>query len=263
MDGPAQPGHVVHVGRDAIYVQVGRWCLGVLARAAHQVPNGVRTTAPSLSGLLAPGAGPGDPASVGDGAITLGSLRVHVARVVDAGVPAPLPPGSRRAVAEALAGPPDPVAERLDAARAELPRAALADLAAGEEAAVPALIGRGSGLTPLGDDVLAGWLATRVALGTPEPALAARATDTAPTATTALSATLLDCAVHGEVLPEFRTLLCAPTSEAARAALARLVRVGHTSGAGHALGAALSLDTALDTAPSTVPHAPAQEGRTA
>ena len=46
---------------------------------------------------------------------------------------------------------------------AALPTAALDRLAAGDAGVVPALLGLGPGLTPLGDDVLCGWLATAVA----------------------------------------------------------------------------------------------------
>ena len=70
--------------------------------------------------------------------------------------------------------------------------------------------------------------------------------------TTLLSATLLDCAQRGEVLPEFRALVVAlhrgrrvrrPRHEVADAAVA-LADVGHTSGAGLLLGAALRLEAA-------------------
>jgi len=106
------------------------------------------------------------------------------------------------------------------------------------------LIGRGSGLTPLGDDVLAGWAATSYALG------ARVVLPDARQRTTLLSATLLDCARRGEVLPEFRALVVAlrrsdasadrrhEIADAARA----LAAVGHTSGAGLLLGAALRLE---------------------
>ena len=64
------------------------------------------------------------------------------------------------------------------------------------------LVGRGDGLTPLGDDVLCGWLAAR-ARRVARPTRRRRGPCAAPRRTTLLSATLLDCALHGEVLPEF------------------------------------------------------------
>jgi len=106
---------------------------------------------------------------------------------------------------------------------------------------VAGLVGRGDGLTPYGDDVLCGWLAVHRAAGvaTPEVDEAVRAL--APT-TTLLSATLLDCAMHGEVIPEFAAWLGAlgtPDEEPLAAALAR---VGHTSGRGLLEGATRALD---------------------
>ena len=59
--------------------------------------------------------------------------------------------------------------------------------------------------------------------------------------TTLLSATLLDCALHGEVLPEFAAYLLAlgTPDEASRAA--DLSSIGHTSGAGLLHGARRAL----------------------
>ena len=79
------------------------------------------------------------------------------------------------------------------------------------------LVGNGGGLTPLGDDVLCGWLAVLVATDrlTDDVTAAVRAT---LDRTTLLSATLLDCALHGEVLPEFAAYVAAlgtPAEDAA------------------------------------------------
>ena len=67
---------------------------------------------------------------------------------------------------------------------------------------MPDLVGRGDGLTPLGDDLLCGWLALHRAAGieTTEVDVAVR---DCLDRTTLLSATLLDCAIAGEVVPEF------------------------------------------------------------
>jgi hypothetical protein len=95
------------------------------------------------------------------------------------------------------------------------------------------LVGRGDGLTPFEDDVLCGWLAMHRAAGvsTPEADAAIRA---CLDRTTLLSATLLDCAMHGEVIPEFAAWVAAPDDHATAAALAA---VGHTSGRGMLQGA--------------------------
>ncbi len=62
--------------------------------------------------------------------------------------------------------------------------------------------------------------------------------------TTLLSATLLDCARRGDVVPEFRRLLVdltGPDTAGLDDSLTALLRVGHTSGAGLALGTLLAL----------------------
>ncbi len=102
---------------------------------------------------------------------------------------------------------------------------------------VGAMVGRGDGLTPYDDDVLCGWLATHRAAGlaTPEVEAAVRAH---LHRTTLLSATLLDCAMHGEVVPEFAAWLSAP-DDPGRTAL--LAAVGHTSGRGMLAGARVAL----------------------
>ncbi len=103
-----------------------------------------------------------------------------------------------------------------------------------------ALVGSGDGLTPQGDDVLCGWLAACRGLGvaTPEVDAAVRGL---LHRTTLLSATLLDCALQGEVLDEFAAWLRALGTADATAATARLLAVGHTSGAGLLTGARRAL----------------------
>ena len=101
------------------------------------------------------------------------------------------------------------------------------------------LVGRGPGLTPAGDDVLAGWLLAvhhRPALRGPLlPVVAA-----ARGATTALSAALLEEAAAGRAVPAALALADALAGHGDRAALEasldRLLRVGHTSGAALAHG---------------------------
>lgn len=100
---------------------------------------------------------------------------------------------------------------------------------------VAAMVGRGDGLTPYDDDVLCGWLAIHRAGGvaTPDVDAAVRAH---LDRTTLLSATLLDCAMHGEVIPEFAAWVADPSRAAALAA------VGHTSGRGLLEGARFALN---------------------
>lgn len=229
---------VVHRGTDAVYLDLGgaSGVLGVLSASATAVPCGLQVTDPHLpADLLGP-----QRAVLGEGRVRLGDVEVVAARRVDTSVlhlPEDRWTSARTALDEAAG-------ELLQAVRDELPPAALDDLAAGNADAVPVLLGRGSGLTPVGDDVLCGWLATTVAAGGSLAGVAAAVRDLAPTSTTALSATLLACAARGEVLPEFRLLLrdlSDPAGPDVRPRAEALLRVGHTSGAGLLLGARLAL----------------------
>lgn len=109
------------------------------------------------------------------------------------------------------------------------------------------LLGRGPGLTPEGDDLLAAVAGTLAVLG---PAagwdrsvltrfLAALAVP-APERTTALSATLLELATRRQLIePAARLLDLDPDGEEAwPSALARLERLGHGSGRAYAAGIA-------------------------
>ena len=93
--------------------------------------------------------------------------------------------------------------------------------------------------------MLCGWLAIHHAAGVGVPEMA-RAVSASLARTTTLSATLLDCALHGEVLPEFARVVRAlgsadaPAAEL-EAAVGDLARIGHTSGRALLLGADLGL----------------------
>lgn len=237
VDGPERAARVVHRGTDAVYLEVDGWCLGVLSSRATAVPCAARTGLAELPTALQAA----DRAVVGDGGLSLGDTAVVLARTVDARVPSLA--GDRLAVAaQRLAGS---VGGRLDPVRAELGAEALQALADGPVEAVPLLLGRGSGLTPVGDDVLAGWMATAVAAGAAaagHAAVSSAVARDAGTATTLLSATLLDCARRGDVIPEFRALLLAlGDGTGVDDAVDALLGVGHTSGAGMALGTLLAL----------------------
>ncbi len=233
--GPDREARAVHVGADAVYLDLGGSCLGVLSTHATAVPCGIRTLLPRLT----PPVSPGDTLVVGSGRITWGRAEVRVGRVVDYAVPH-LDAATARWARRRLAPP------VLD----ELPAEALELLRAGDPAAVPALLGLGSGLTPVGDDVLAAWLAAMAAAGHDgRHPVAETVQRLAPTRTTLLSATLLDCATRGDVLPEYAALVAALCRRDRRPAHERLTAVGHTSGTGMLLGLTLALDEiALSTA---------------
>jgi hypothetical protein len=91
------------------------------------------------------------------------------------------------------------------------------------------LIGRGPGLTPEGDDAVAATAAVLAAAGR-RLALP----DDLRTRTTALSATLLELAAQGAIAEPFHAVLDG-------APLARLTRLGHTTGRAYAVHGAAAL----------------------
>jgi hypothetical protein len=100
------------------------------------------------------------------------------------------------------------------------------------------LLGRGPGLTPEGDDVLAATAAV-IAAGPWPPAtrdawLRALLPPDLRRRTTALSATLLELAVAGQAIEPLHGLF----GNGWRAALARLLRLGHSTGRAYATAAA-------------------------
>ena len=249
--GPVRDAAVVHTGRHAIYVSVhdGRAlrCLGLLSRSSSVVPCGLRTTLPELSGLTGEYGtlAPGDMVTVGEGLLRIGAVDFHVGRTVDLAVPR-LDPTDAKSMADQLR---HALGDRLAVVTSELPAESLAMLVEADSASVPMLLGRGSGLTPVGDDVLAGWLATMKAAQSDAGAIARSVTHLSTDATTLLSATLLDRAAVGDVLPEFRQLLLdlrTPVSsrhfDRLSQSVVALLAVGHTSGAGLLLGSLLAFD---------------------
>lgn len=236
--GPARTVSVLHSGDHAIYLDLEGVCLGVLGARAVQVPCGVRTQLPHV-----PEPASGTPVVVGDGVITMDELEVLVTNIVDTTVPVLSP----EAAAWGGGHLGDLVGDRLDQARSTLPTEALRQLAAGDPSSVEALLGLGPGLTPLGDDVLAGWLAAAVA--SRHPGLGELRSTVALSArerTTALSATLLACAARGEGVPEFRSMLSGVAdgnADVIEQSLSLLLRVGETSGEGLVLGAQLALQS--------------------
>lgn len=185
-----------------MYVDVAGRCVGVVTPRATAVPCALRSRLPRLDVAAA---------AVHGGVLHLDGTPLVVGRVVDVRVP------------------------RI--ARVRQP-------AAGEEPAAPgdvaAMVGRGDGLTPYDDDVLCGWLAVHRAAGVPTPTVDA-AVRAHLDRTTLLSATLLECAMHGEVVPEFAAWARAVGTPAEPAAAGALSAVGHTSGAGMLQGARLAL----------------------
>ncbi|MFC5178355.1 DUF2877 domain-containing protein [Nocardioides taihuensis] len=197
------PLEVVHRGPDAVYVALG----GEPGDRAVGVLS--RAAVPVPCGLRSRLAEvPDGRAVVAGGVLHLGGVPLPVARLVDVRVP------------------------RIDPA---LVRPGTLDLAD-----VDRLVGLGPGLTPYGDDVLCGWLAVHRAAGIATDEVDARVGALAGR-TTLLSATLLDCAVRGEVVPAFGVWLAALETPREAAAADAVLAVGASSGAGLLAGAALAL----------------------
>jgi hypothetical protein len=107
-------------------------------------------------------------------------------------------------------------------------------------------VGAGPGLTPAGDDVLAGALVTAAATGDPRLPLWRRATrrELAIRGTTAVSRSMLAAALDGYATPELAGLLTAVcTGRDATEARARLLGVGHSSGSALLVGVLHTLTT--------------------
>ena len=239
LSGPVQPAHWLGGGPSALYLVTE--CGTVLAVVAHdavRLPVALvvsRTAAelPLSSLVLELGA----PVAVGagrvewagpTGVVTVAGARAWTPARARLGRPRPAAVAALRDDATTHGPGVDP---ELVAALAR------ADDPVRQRSAVAALLGRGPGLTPSGDDVLAGFLLGARAFGRPAAGVAAAVTELAHGATTALSAHLLGHAVRGECVPEVAAVvdaLCA--RPAPRDATARLLAVGHTSGAALALG---------------------------
>jgi len=233
--------------------------IAVITGDATRLPNSV------LLATELPHVTVGDDAFVGDGSIEFGRLSLRARRWWD---PAP-PLGAvdlpslarvRQPAAGLLEGPGCHAGQGTPGLAGDASVELLASSCAsgrllGAVTAAERLVGLGPGLTPSGDDVLAGLLVTLRHLGAAtgtEAAvrlagwLAATVTYDARTRTTPLSATLLHCAARGEASPEVIAVLRGLTGRRPlEPALRRLHGLGHTSGADLAQGIAIGVDAVL------------------
>jgi hypothetical protein len=247
--GPRRPAAVVAATPLALYLRVedDAGTLLCLARPeAVQVPCALVVQ----SKTPLPEAGLGTMAEVGTSGLTVADRAFRVARWWRPPRPRGLgavPPARLARTVRWLTGR---VADPLDLAGREAVADLVAALAAGSapDPAVARLLGRGPGLTPTGDDVLAGALVSLIALGAPAAGpLGAAVLAAAPDATTTVSAGLLRHAARGECVPQLFDLLTAVADgrDPAGADLARaagaLLAVGHCSGAGLLHGVVVAL----------------------
>ncbi|MFI7133718.1 DUF2877 domain-containing protein [Nonomuraea sp. NPDC050153] len=253
LESPRRPARVLAAFPAGVYLEVRTELepsvIAVITGTATRLPNSVLLAGPLPSVTV------GDDASVGDRNIELGPLSLGVRRWWDPAPPLGRIDRARLAHAAARFGdPPQPGLVKNGAV--EL----LADSCAkgwllGAVTAAEQLMGLGPGLTPSGDDVLAGLLVTLRHLGAAAGAeravwladwLAATVTFDARTRTTPISATLLHCAARGEASPEVTAVLRGVTgAQALEPALRRLHRLGHTSGSDLAQGVAIGVTAVL------------------
>jgi uncharacterized protein DUF2877 len=220
--GPATRAEVIGAFPTAGYLLLpGGDVVALLAREAVRLPVGVvlpDAARPALGRLAR-----GEVVVVGGGLIALpGAPPVRVARWWDPAVPR-LRFAARPAV------------------RFELPPGI-----AGRGLDVEALLGLGPGLTPAGDDVLAGALAAARSAGSarfaPLAAAVLGALERRPAATSALSAALLRAAAAGAGVPPLvRFLRALAAGRDVGAAAGSLRAVGHSSGAALGAGALLGV----------------------
>jgi hypothetical protein len=277
-------GAVLGAGATAAWVDLDGFVVAVTTREVPLLPNAIALAA-GAGALAGAAAGSGATARLLPGRVTLGSLQVTWDPAApprwDPTVPVPTDVtreavGARGAAllhalgAGARARPEELVRElgRIGVAIAADPEGSagltLLVRAVGARdpepaaAAVRALAGRGPGLTPEGDDLLAAVAGTLAvlgpALGPPgqswDPLLAALRPP--PGRTTALSATLLALALDRRLPePAGRLLDLGPGGDRGwPAALARLERLGHGSGRAYAAGIAATASLLAAGAPA-------------
>ncbi len=232
---PDGPVRVLHGGPDTVHLDVAGRAVGVAATGAPGLPHTLRTNLATLSGWVSSAAGPRP--YVDSGNLHLGGRVLVTGRLVDVRAPrldtARVPKASPAA---ALGTPRFRGAGLVPVSTSptHLPRVI-------DAAGVDDLVGRGDGLTPLGDDVLCGWLAAHRAAGVATPAVDDAVRRALPRTTT-LSATLLECALEGECADLVAGYLKALGTDAEQSTRGALVALGHSSGTGLAHGVDIALD---------------------
>lgn len=217
--GPPRSGRVVAVFPTCVYVELAGSLLAVEVAGALRLPCAVVLGAGADQRPLA-GTAAADPATVGDGRVRLGHLDVRIARWW-----APARPRGHRPRDAATAG------------------------SAGWDAVALRWLGLGPGLTPAGDDLLAGLLVGLAGRPDLRDPLAAAVLRHAPARTTWLSAELLRLAADGLALRQVVAVADALAGHGPGDALPRavpaLLAVGHTSGPALARGLLLAAETTL------------------
>lgn len=242
LEGPSRPGVLLGITARTAWLQTGGHVLVVAGPEAVRLPNGVQIAEPDRE-VWSQAV---DRCRVGEGHLEVGNVRAKVVRWWDP-----------RPILEPVTQ--DELAERAAQARgcfpspedAGLGTALMAKEPAAVRHAMCALLGKGEGLTPAGDDVVVGMLAALrllgPAIGDPGAgglmaAVAPIVLTEAPFRTTALSAALLRHAVVGEIAEPAGALISALTGHGdLEDAADRLNAMGNTSGAATAGGILLAV----------------------
>lgn len=249
VNGPLLAGEVLASWYSAMALAVdtpaGTRVIGLLAAEASGVPHGIRLDVSAEARPFRTFTG-GDPVFVGAGSIRLQGWQIRPTRIYPTAVgilqadPTCINTFRERMLGAPIGIPAAPLV-RLQEALAEQD-------AAGLRTAVTGLVGLGAGLTPGGDDILAGLLVGLHALGRAAlvqqigVAMSGGLTER----TTVFSADLLRMATAGHASTETLAVLRALDRRTANpqllpGALDRLLAVGHTSGADLATGLLLGL----------------------
>jgi hypothetical protein len=204
---------VLHVCPEIVHLDVAGRCVSIGAVGAPGLPTALRTNLRVVSsGTLAS-------PYVGGGTLHWGGRVLVLRRLVDVRAPR-IDRGVLEASPAAVQGTP----RSRVAGLVVLPQEMTAETAV-------RFIGYGEGLTPLGDDVVVGWLATHRAAGVPTPAVD-DAVRRSLGRTTTLSASLLECALDGEVADPLRDHLATLGTADEPTTRAALESFGASSGLG-------------------------------
>ena len=250
---PQTPVTVLGAATHAVWLLVGDDVLVVSTNDATRLPNSVEIGVEAAVGALQT-AHHGAPVTVGLGQVLFEGLTVDVVRWWNPRPALPRTSAPQLAAAVADLPPTVPDVEPRPLSEALSERSGSAILGAAES-----LIGWGPGLTPEGDDYLAGALAaTRTlggALGCTDvgamlDSIAGSLKRLASTRTTTFSASLINYAVSGQVAAPAGALLRALTGRGdVTDSYRNLTHVGHTSGPALAAGMILGARSLLQSQP--------------
>ena len=237
-------GAVLGASRHAVWIRVDDDVVVVSASDATRLPNGIEIAAQAASDPFG-SIRHGDRVAFGSASVGFDGLKVETVRWWD---PRPiLAPTTASAAWARVRHLPSSV-PGLDAR--PLRNALLATSSSALRSAAAALLGAGPGLTPVGDDLLAGALAATRVLGMAVGAggvstlldeSEGRLIGSAQARTTAFSAALIRCALRGEVAAPAGAFLRALAGRGdVDRTHRRLLSVGHSSGPALAAGIVLA-----------------------